>query len=278
MIITNKLGLPGVFEKITSDKEPKEHRYSITELLNSTKEIRLKRKYWDKIEVDVSDLVPAIFGSAVHKVFEENSPFEESEVKYESQFGEDIVVGIADNVKDDTISDYKTATTSKKDFKDYEDQIMAYALLRWKRTGKITRKGIVYILFKDWSKIKAQTSSNYPSSPIYVHTFDIQDSDYDYIEKKIRLKLAEINSSDIPACTDEERWYTGTKYAVYKNASDKRATYITDSEEDAHNFITNKCDGAGEIQVRKGQYIKCDLYCSVSKFCDQCRKEETDVI
>ena len=274
MIYTNKLNLPGVFAKIVSSKKPMNHRYSITELLSSTKEIKLTRKYWDSIEVDVSDCVNMLFGSAVHKVFEENSPFEESEVKYEVQFGEDTVVGIADNVVDDTISDYKTATTSKKDFTDYEDQIKAYALLRFKKYGVITRKGIAYVLFKDWSKIKAQTSSNYPSSPIYVHKFDINDSDYDYIERKIKNKLKELNSEEVPNCTDEERWYTGTKYAVYRNASDKKAAYVTDSEDDAHNYITNKCDGAGEIQVRKGEYLKCKLYCNCNKFCDQWRKEE----
>lgn len=266
MKITNKLNLPGIFEKIVSNNSPKEHRYSITELLNPTKEIKLTRKYWNEIELDVSDCVNMLFGSAVHKVFEENSPYEESEVKYEVQFGEDTVVGVADVVKDDEITDYKTATTSKKDYKDYEDQILAYSLLRLKKTGYITRKGKAIVLFKDWSKIKAATGGNYPQSPIYIHKFDINDSDYDYIEKKITNKLKELNEKEIPECTDEERWYTGTKYAVYKNVSDKRACYVADTEEDAHNYIKDKL-GAAEIQVRKGEYLKCKYYCNCSKFC-----------
>lgn len=274
MIYTNKLNLPSVFTKIASSKEPIPHRYGITELLGSTKEIKLTRKHWNDIEIDVSDCVNMLFGSAVHKVFEENSCYEESEVKYEVQFGNDIVVGIADVVKDDEISDYKTATTSKKDYKDYEEQIMAYALLRFKKTGYITRKGKAIVLFKDWSKIKAASGGNYPQSPIYVHMFDIQDSDYDYIENKIKNKLNILNSDNIIDCTEEERWYTGTKYAVYKNVSDKKALYVTDNEEDAHNYITNKCNGAAEIQIRRGEYLKCKHYCNCNKFCDQWRKEE----
>ena len=267
MKITNKLNLPEVFEKIVSSNPPKEHRYSVTELLNPTKEIKLTRKYWDEIELDVSDCVNMLFGSAVHKVFEENSTYEESEVKYEVQFGEDTVVGIADVVKDDEITDYKTATTSKKDYKDYEDQILAYSLLRLKKTGYITRKGKAIVLFKDWSKIKAASGGNYPQSPIYVHKFNINDSDYDYIEKKIIDKLKELNQKEIPECTDGERWYTGTKYAVYKNIGDKRAIAVYDTEQEAHDCITNKCDGAGQIEIRKGEYLKCKHYCNCLKFC-----------
>lgn len=268
MKITNKLNLPEVFERIVSSNPPKEHRYSVTELLNPTKEIKLTRKYWNEIELDVSDCVNMLFGSAVHKVFEENSPYEESEVKYEVQFDEDTIVGIADVVKDDEITDYKTATTSKKDYKDYEDQILAYSLLRLKKTGYITRKGKAIVLFKDWSKIKAASGGNYPQSPIYVHKFDINDSDYDYIEKKIIDKLKELNQEEIPECTDEERWYTGTKYAVYKNVGDKRAIAVCDTEQEAHDCITNKCNGAGQIEVRKGEYLKCKHYCNCCKFCN----------
>lgn len=278
MKYTNKLNLPECFTKLVSDKKPIPHRYSVTELLGSTKEIQLNRKYHDCIEIDISDCTNMLFGSAVHKLLEENSNPSESEIKFELSVDNCTIVGIADNIHDDEISDYKTATTSKKDFTDYEEQIYAYAWMRLKRDGIITRKGKNIILFKDWSKIKAATNSNYPQSPIYIHKFDINDSDYDYIEKKIKNKLNILESGTIIDCTDEERWYTGTQYAVYKNVSDKRASYVTDNEQDAHNYITNKCEGAGEIKVRKGEYIKCKYYCNCSKFCEQWRKEETDAI
>lgn len=274
MIYTNKLNLPEVFEKIYQNnfREINPHRFSVTELLSPTKQILLSRKYYNEIEEDISDCIPALFGSAVHKVFEENSNPEESEVKLEVQFGEDTIVGIIDHVKDDEIDDYKTTSTSKvskKDFSDHELQIKIYALLRFKKYGIITRKGKLFYLMKDWSKVKSTYSSDYPKSPIYVHEFNIEDSDYDFSEKYIKNKLNEIHSNLINFCSDEDRWYTGTKYAVYKNVGDKRASYITDNEQDAHNYIRNKCGGAGEIEVRKGNYLKCELYCSVNKFCDQ---------
>lgn len=279
MIYTNKLNLPEVFNTIAKQREEKsytEHRYSVTELLDPIQEIKLKRKYWNSIEVDISESITALFGSAVHKVFEENSNPEESEVKLEVQFGEVVVVGVIDHVKDDLIEDYKTTSASKvikKDFSDHEMQIKIYALLRFKKYNIITRKGKLYYLMKDYSKIKASKSSNYPASPIYIHEFDIKDSDYDYVEKFIKDKLKELNSNNYHTCSDSDRWYTGTEYAVYKNVSDKRAALVTDNEQEAHDFIKNKCEGAAEIRVRKGNYTKCENYCLVNKFCEQYRKE-----
>lgn len=276
MKYTNKLDLPEIFLKIISkdEKEPVSHRYSVTELLgNSVKEILLKRKHFNQIETDVIDCTNLIFGTAVHKIMEDNSDPEEAEVKFEVPYLNCVIVGIADNIHGDELSDYKTATTSKKEFSDYEEQILAYAWLRFKRDGIVTKKGKAIVLFKDWSKIKAANNSDYPQSPIYVHKFAINDSDYDYIEKVIKEKLILVEKGNIINCTEEERWYTGTEYAVYKNASDKRATYVTKSEEDAHNYIRSKCGGAAEIKVRKGEYLKCKYYCNCKKFCDQYNKE-----
>lgn len=278
MIHTNKLNLPEVFTKIYEDKAPIPHRYSVTELLKPTQEIRLFRQNYDRIEEDASECITRLFGSAVHKVFEENSNSNEAEVKLEVPFGEDTLVGIIDNVKDDTISDYKTCTStkvSKKDFNDHELQIKIYALLRFKKFGIITRNGILYYLIKDWSKIKAAYSSDYPQSPIYIHKFNIKDSDYDETEKFINNKLKDINDNICGfTCSDEERWYTGTKYAVYKKAGDKKASIVCDTEEEAHGYITNKCGGSGEIEVRKGKYLKCELYCNCNKFCNQYKEEK----
>ena len=276
MIYTNKLNLPKVFEKLQERKDPIPHRYGITELLGSTREIKLKRKYFDKLEEDISEHIPALFGSAVHKVFEENSNPEESEIKMEVEFGEDVVVGIIDHVDGDIIEDYKTCSVSKytkQDFDDYKMQVYAYAYMRMIKFGIISRKGKIYMLMKDWSKIKAYKSSNYPTSPIYVLEFPIYDSDYDFIFNYINNKLKELNNNELPLCSDEDRWYTGTTYAVYKNVGDKKAALVAETEQEAHDYITNKCDGKGEIQVRKGEYLKCKYYCLCSKFCDQCKED-----
>ena len=181
------------------------------------------------------------------------------------------------SVDEQLIEDYKTCTVSKITNKKFDDdrlQGLIYALMTYHETGILTHKLKFYNLIKDWSKIKASSITGYPSSPIYVWEYDIQDSDYDFISDYIKKKIISLENEEMNDCNDEERWYTGTKYAVYKKASDKRAAYVTDSEKDAHNYITNQCGGTGEIQVRKGEYLKCKLYCNLSKFCNQCKEEK----
>lgn len=283
MKLTNKLNLPEPFLIFASknNHEYSENRYSVTELLLPIREILLNRKYADKIESDISESIPALFGTAVHSVLEENTPilnemFSEESVEYD--FDGTVLSGRIDllNLKNLSIEDYKTCSVSKvmkEDFEDWKMQGLMYAYLVYKTKGVIIRNLVFYALMKDWSKMKSATSSNYPSSAIYVWKYQIEDSDYDYIEKWIKLRLELINkyieSDTLPNCTDEERWYTGTKYAVYKHAGDKKAAIVCDSEEEAHGYIRNKCDGAGEIDVRKGEYLKCKYYCNCYKFCEK---------
>ena len=273
-MVTNRYNLPQALVNLVKDKEYIDNRYSITELLGPTREILLSRKYSKQIEVDVSDTITALFGSAVHKLLEEADP-ENAEVKMEYTYDGITIVGIADKMKDDAIEDYKTTSVSKvqkADFNDWRDQGLGYAWLNFKLTGEIKRKLRFHALMKDWSKVRCASSTNYPPHPLFTWEYDIQDSDYDYIEKRIKDKVAEVKAGRLIRCTDEERWYTGTKYAVYKNVGDKKATYVADTEEDAHNYIKNKL-GAAEIVVRKGECLKCKYYCKVAKFCEQAKEE-----
>ena len=282
MKYTNKLNLPKQFEHLDDEKEPVENVFSVTELLNSTNAILLTREHFNDIEIDISDTIPALFGTAVHSIFESRVPedclaeqsmyviFDVEGKLYKIKGRCDLI-----SLKNLFIEDYKTCSTSKiqkQDFDDWKQQGLMYCYLAFKTFNVIIKKITFYALMKDWSKVKASTNSSYPQSPIYVYEYKVEDSDYDYIEKFMLNKLVEIKRGR-SYCSDEERWYTGTEYAVYKNVSDKRASYVTNDELDAHNYITNKLGGAGEIKVRKGDYLKCRLYCNCNKFCEQWRKE-----
>ncbi len=275
-MVTNRYNLPQALVNLVKEKEYIDNRYSITELLGPTREILLSRKHAKEIEVDVSDTIAALFGSAVHKLLEE-ADNKNAEIKMEYTLSNDItIVGVTDKVSDDAIEDYKTTSVSKvqkSDFSDWRDQGLGYAWLWWKIHGEIKRKLKFHALLKDWSKLRSVNSSNYPLTPIFTWEYNITDSDYDYIEEKIKNKVAEIQSGKLLKCTNEEKWYTGDKYAVYKNVGDKRAAYVADTEEDAHNYITNKCNGAGEIEVRKGECLKCKYYCKVAKFCEEAKND-----
>ena len=283
MRITNKLDLPEPFVLFASrdNYEYKENRYSVTELLLPVREILLNRKYANEIEVDVADCIPALFGTAVHSVLENNTPLltgVQTEFSIECQFGNNVVAGRIDLIDFEKLEilDYKNCSVNKvirEDFEEWKMQNMVYSYMIFKKYGVIIRDLKDYALMKDWSKLKASTSANYPQSPVYLFKYHMEDSDFDYVERWIKLRLdlidASINSNILPECTDTEKWYTGTKYAVYRNVSDKKASMICDTEEEAHGYITNKCGGAGQIDVRKGEYLKCKYYCNVYKFCER---------
>jgi len=271
-MVTNKHNIPEAIVKFAESKEKTEYkpnRYSVTELLLPTREIQMLRLHANELEEDVSDMIMALFGTAAHKILEENAT-ENAEVKFETQVGEDTIVGIADLITADAIEDYKFTTVTKvqkQDFEDYRKRGLIYAWLNFLKTGELKRKLKFHMLLKDWSKMKANVVTGYPASPIYTWEYNIADSDYDYIEQFVKEKLKDIKENKNPQCDDSERWFTGNKYAVYKKAGDARAAYVADTEEDAHAYITNKCNGAGEIQMRPGDNIKCKYYCKVSKWC-----------
>lgn len=280
MVITNKLALPEVFIKWASDDNehrPVDNRFSVTELLKPIREIALTRSHYDEIERDVADAIPSLFGTAVHKILEDTAPKEEgvfTEYKVEAAFGDCIVSGRIDllDLNRCEISDYKTTSASKvmkNDFDDWDKQNLAYALLVFMVTGKIVRRIRNYVLMKDWSKVKAASNPNYPQSAIYIHERDVADSDLDGIRDWIWKRLAEIKDvlshpeSALPECTDEEKWYTGTKYAAMKNGR-KTAVKVFDSYDEA---ITYASDNGLYLENRPGEYLKCKLYCDCCRFC-----------
>lgn len=275
MKVTNKLNLPKPFELFMQDSES-QHRFhpsvfSVTELLLPIRMILLKRKYHEEIERDVSDSIPALFGTAVHSVLEKYTNVECAEVQVSVNFGSYTLSGRIDNIdiSAQTIIDYKTTNCSKinrKDFEDWRMQGLIYAYLVYRKTGIIMRKLKFIALLKDWSKIKAV-----PPNPIYIYEYEINDSDYDYIEDWLRKRFAKIEyyltGEELPECDEVDRWYTGTKYAVYIGSHTK-AKAVFDNQADAEMFVKEK---GGEIEERIGDNIRCNYYCEVCKFC---RKEK----
>ena len=71
MKVSNKLNLPEAFVKAVSvTRHNAPGCYSATTLNKGTKEIILTDRHFDEIEVDASDNVWAVFGTAVHKIMQ----------------------------------------------------------------------------------------------------------------------------------------------------------------------------------------------------------------
>jgi len=71
MRITNEMGLPQPFvSAVEKEYTYKPKRYSVTSILKGPREAILQRRHDDEITSDVSDMVWALFGTAVHSVLE----------------------------------------------------------------------------------------------------------------------------------------------------------------------------------------------------------------
>lgn len=280
MNLTNKLNLPQPFvDAVTREYTYKEKQYSVTSLLKGTMQTILERRYDNVIEQDVSDMVWAIFGTAVHSVLE-NSQETETQLKENKlaiDIGEYKLSGIFDlyDEKTKTVTDYKTGTTWKvifNDWDDYRNQLLMYAYML-KTIGFECDKGEIVMFLKDHSKTKAKTDASYPQYPVYIKKFAFNDSDFDDIEKFIYAKFEEIKKceslpdEELPPCTPEERWHKGDTWAVKKEGR-KSALKVCQSEEEAKAYIeSHDLDNKHFIEFREGKDGRCDDYCNVKDYC-----------
>ena len=281
MKITNVLGLPQVLVDLVErdEREYIEGRYSVTEILNGTKEILLKRRHNNELETDISEHIAKLFGTAFHHLFELNDKEQDKiEQKIEYAITKDFTLsGKYDRSDNYVIEDYKTTRVNKwlnQDFSDYRKQGLMYAWIERKK-GRYIDKLRFYLFLKDYTAIRAKSDSNYPKSQIQVWEYKITTYDMQEIEEFIInkandiLRAVKLADDDIPHCNDNERWNSGAKYAVVKKNA-KRAIAVFDNLKDAQ----NKCGAGYYVETRVGEDLKCDNYCDVKKYCNYWRKKQ----
>jgi hypothetical protein len=137
---------------------------------------------------------------------------------------------------------------------------------------QIEKLRIIAIL-RDWRKADAKHKQGYPQKP--VATIDIPvwplEETYQYIRDRISIHQA-AEAGTIIGCSNEERWYTGTTWAL-KKVGGKRAIKIFERKEDIGTELT---DGTF-IEERPGIYRRCSEYCEVSNFCEQYEPDREEV-
>ncbi len=279
MKVTNKLNLPLALVKAVSvERHNKPGSYSATTLLKGTKETILQERHWDELETDASDSIWAVWGTAVHAIFENMKDNTFHEEYFEWEVNGLLITGRVDSydLENETLNDWKTASVykiMKQDFKDWRRQGLIYAWLM-NKAGLKVRKCRFIALLKDHSKTKAKTDAGYPQSPTFVYEFDVTEEDLfnvgHFIEQKVNaLKFNyELPDDEISECTSEERWEDEPKFAVMKPGR-KSALRLFEDEKLANDFLAvqpekDKC----YIQARPGIPRKCEDYCSCHDFCN----------
>lgn len=275
MKVTNVMGLPQAFvDAVSVERHNEKGCYSATTILHGACETILQERHYDEIEVDASDSVWAVFGSAVHSIFENQNTGTIKEAFYSVPVSHSKVTGRVDSYdpQTQTLHDFKSCSTWKviyQDFDDWYKQGMIYAWLM-KKNGVEVKRCEFIALMKDHSKSKAKVDQNYPQLPTYIYRFDVTEKALEEIEKFIFDKVAELEKAELLAdeeltpCTKEERWQDKDRYAVMKEGR-KTAIKLFDTKEEAEQNM--KALGGTYIEERKSEPKKCNDYCTVCQFC-----------
>ena len=280
MKITNKYNLPdtilNVLDRPTYSKG-KAH-ISATELLNSPRIVQLKRKYWEFIETDASEMIWALFGSAVHNILEHGNG--ENHI-VEQRLGTDVdgwrLSGAIDLQEEDEdgigIKDYKVtgAWSVMNEKQDWHNQLNVYAYLVEKEAKKKVKSLQIVAIVRDWAA-RDTVKEGYPQSPIA--TIDIplwpMAEREQYIRDRVHLHSAAYfemeTNSELPLCSEEDMWEKPTSYAVIK-VGGVRAKSVHKTLEEAQHAL-NQVKGYN-LEVRQGERTRCAKYCQVSEFCTQ---------
>ena len=273
MTLTNNYNLPQVLLTIAERdlyEPPHPHRYSVTELLKPIKEIILWRRYYDKIEQDISELIPSLFGTAFHTMLEVADNGQTEQRVSAEIFPGVVLSGRYDKVENYTLTDYKTVTVSKYmrgDFEDYRKQGLMYAWLLRNDSVYIDKLEF-YLFLKDHSIMRGRNQEAYPKHAIALYEYVIKSEDMHEIGQYIKSRIAEIEKyidtpdKELPMPTHDESWYSGDKFAVMKR-NGSRAVKLCDTQTEADSYIR---DGKGDyVEVRYGEHIK-SLYSEFFKY------------
>lgn len=302
MKFQNKYNLPGpVVTALTAElydmKNPPENVISVTGLIKAPKVKILESRHDAEIEVDVSERLWMLLGTACHYVIEQASGYEHitegrwfldcAEGKVYQCEGDDIPAQLWYNPKtiylsgkfdlydptEKKLTDYKITSvwswTLEKCMKKDHDQQLQMNAFALRLLGHSVEKLSIMMMFRDWSKTKAKT--DYPDLPVPMkEIFTPLWNDDDimrFIDERIKLhyEARKKTDDDIPVCKPEERWAKATKYAVMK-VGKKRAEKLYDSKPEPE-FMVKMHPGCVLVE-RPGADTKCVDYCNANTFCN----------
>lgn len=261
---------------------------SVTQLITSPRIVLLQEVNKENLTVDVVDRVPALLGTAVHKIIEKGSKDIPGHVVEERLFATvngwkisgavDLQVDHGDGTWE--INDYKvTSVYSVMDEKiEWIQQLNCYAwLAAWSFGRKVTSLKIVAIL-RDWQRKQAELKPDYPQSQVVVVDIPLwtEEEQERFIVERVNLhqqakKLFD-KGEPIPYCTNQERWLRGEVHAVMKEGR-KSAIKLYEIQADAFSHADALGNGHS-VEYRPGSPVRCaGNYCLVANWCRQYQEE-----
>jgi hypothetical protein len=287
MRVTNKYNLPetimNVIERPAYTKGGA--HISATELLNSPRIVQLKRKYWEFIETDASEMVWALFGSAVHNLLEhgkgENHIVEQ---RLHTEIDGWHLSGAIDlqEIEEDgvNIKDYKVtgAWSVMNEKQDWHNQLNVYAYLVEAVAKKPVKSLGIVAIVRDWAA-RDTAKEGYPQAPIVVIDIPLwpMEKREAFIKERIgqhaEAYFHQESDGELPLCSESDMWEKPTSYAIMKLGA-MRAKSVHKTLEDAQHAL-NQVKGY-ELETRQGERTRCAKYCQVSSFCTQYQQYQNE--
>ena len=295
MKYTNKHNLPtALYAALVRDDYQQRGDISITGLIKSPRMFQLEKRHDHEIEVDASQNLWMLLGSAVHYILEKGDDKNAlQEEPLSIQVNGWTVSGKPDMWKDEAVTDWKCTSVwaMKFDKKEWEEQTNLYGYL-YEKIGFPVKNLYICAILRDWVHSELLRYKDYPPIPFVKKEIKkiSQDNARKLITSRVSLHQSSEGLSDsaLGECTPEEKWARPSKWAVKKKGNKNAAKGgVHDSEEKAQGFISEKIVADKTIgnqlyiEERIGdQWLKCRNFCSAKNYCNlfqnQLKKEIKD--
>lgn len=270
--ITNVHGLPqSIVAAVTADPYVGGGDISVTKLIDAPQIRTLMLKHKDEITTDVSERIWSLLGQAVHTILERAA------LRTEGMIAEDrLYANISGwqlsgqfdvmHMETGVLSDYKVTTVYKlQNIDGWTQQLNVLRWLAHQNSITVNQLEIIAIL-RDWKKGEAERKpESYPQTPIVrveIPLWTLEEAE-EFIIDRVQLHQY-AQSGRTVHCTDEERWYTGTQYALMKDGGKRALKLYDERPEDVPE--------GHYVQERQGEYRRCASYCEVRAFCPQAQE------
>ncbi len=286
MKITNRKNLPQIIvDAVSNDPyDAGDSDFSATTLIKPSYMVSLEKKHGIN-ETDVSDMLWAMYGSAVHHIIERAaSPADLVEQRFFTKVNGKKISAQIDHFRDGVLTDFKLTGAYKVkkalgglEVDDWEQQLNIQAYLMWLNGYRVDKIQIMAMV-RDWTKSKwLQGSWNYEEGyPDQIELIELPLWSTDRQLTFIEHRLMDIERP-LP-CTRAERWQDPPKYALMKKGG-KRALKVSESKDEIMQYANDKnytTDFEGDITLVDGYYTetrnspnrRCEGYCHVTDNCE----------
>lgn len=296
MAITNLYGLPEpIYQAVVNDSYRGGGDISVTTLIKPPRIRVLERRHKDKITEDASRRLWSLLGQATHYILERGETAGHiKEHRIAKEVNGWIVTGQFDLLRlaGSKLSDYKVTSVFSFLLGDKPEWEQQLNILRWLCNGGwvwnpdklagVPAHGTVVnfdineleinAILRDWRESDKEKDENYPripfqSVPIEVWTMDKAEA---FVRGRVKIhqEAEKYGDSDLPHCSDAERWAKPDTWAVKKPGA-KRALAGGVHESLASAQAFQDANKGSVIEHRKGGSPRCERFCLAQKFCNQ---------